>query len=103
MNTGTMNADAWVQEYQRPFVKRKNVECHSGHLHQSNVPAAGFVLVRLNASSELEVLLELRSRTVSQPNTYGCIGGFAATKGEEAIDTAYREAKEEFGIEKDLR
>ncbi|KAI1429312.1 hypothetical protein F5Y12DRAFT_478497 [Xylaria sp. FL1777] len=89
---------SWQQEFSQPYRKRKNLTCHSGHFHRTNTPAAGFVLVRLNASSEMELLLDLRSGAVTAPNTFGFIGGFANTIGEDPLDTAYREAQEEYHI-----
>ncbi|TGJ86094.1 hypothetical protein E0Z10_g2638 [Xylaria hypoxylon] len=105
MNNGTMNNGAmnngtplWLQQYHQPFAKRKNVECHTGHRHSSNMPAVGFVLVRLNASLQLELLLDLRSQAVQYPNTFAFIGGYASSIGEEVVKTAQREAREEYGI-----
>ncbi|TRX90727.1 hypothetical protein FHL15_008306 [Xylaria flabelliformis] len=70
-----MSTPSWLQEYQQPFTKQYNVRCHSNHVHPNNIPAAGIVLVRLNESSQLELLLDLRSSTVEHPNTWGFIGG----------------------------
>ncbi|KAI0512674.1 hypothetical protein F5B22DRAFT_301358 [Xylaria bambusicola] len=93
----------WLKDYQQPVLKRKNVDCHSNHRHRTNTPAAGFVLVRLNAASKLDLLLDLRSPPVPQGSTYGFIGGNASSMGECPLTTALREAKEEYGIEpKDL-
>ena len=93
----------WLQEYQQPYRKRKAVDCHSNHRHKNNTPGAGFVLVRLNAASQLELLLDLRGPAVPEGNTYGFIGGNASTFGEAPLDTALREAKEEYNIDpKDL-
>ncbi|KAK5627716.1 hypothetical protein RRF57_003431 [Xylaria bambusicola] len=89
----------WLKDYQQPVLKRKNVDCHSNHRHITNIPAAGFVLVRLNAASKLELLLDLRSLAVIQGNTYGFIGGNASSMGESPLTTALREAKEEYHIE----
>ncbi|KAI0195376.1 hypothetical protein EV127DRAFT_404913 [Xylaria flabelliformis] len=70
-----MSDPSWLQEYQQPFTKQYNVRCHSNHIHPNNIPAAGIVLVRLNESSQLELLLDLRPSTVEHPNTWGFIGG----------------------------
>ncbi|KAI3337419.1 hypothetical protein HD806DRAFT_38940 [Xylariaceae sp. AK1471] len=91
----------WFPDYQQPFKKQYNVQCRSGHIHTSNMPVAGFVLVRLNRQSEIELLLDLRSVAVRHPNTWAFIGGEANSVNEEPIETAYREAKEEYGIDRD--
>ncbi|KAI8949967.1 NUDIX hydrolase domain-like protein [Xylaria longipes] len=88
----------WLQQYSQPFTRQCNVQCHSGHVHQNNMPAAGFVLVRLNESSQLELLLDLRSNTVEHPNTWGFIGGNLRCVNENPLDAAYREAQEEYGV-----
>ncbi|KAI0453256.1 hypothetical protein F5B21DRAFT_290329 [Xylaria acuta] len=92
------STSSWLQQYSQPFTKQYNVQCHSGHVHQNNMPAVGFVLVRLNESSQLELLLDLRSNTVEHPNTWGFIGGNLNCVNEEPLDAAYREAREEYGI-----
>lgn len=91
----------WLQEYQLPYRKRKDVRCHSGHEHRLNTPAVGFVLVRLNTSSQLELLLDLRSPAVTAGGTFAFIGGFANSIGEDPLATAYREAREEYNIKPD--
>ncbi|KAI1159075.1 hypothetical protein F5B18DRAFT_43691 [Nemania serpens] len=92
---------SWLQSYQQPFVKKQNVQCASRHIHQQNMPAAGFVFVRLNASTKLEVLLDLRSKTVADGDTWAFIGGYANDINEDDLAVAYREALEEYGITRD--
>ncbi|KAI0440482.1 hypothetical protein F4803DRAFT_467878 [Xylaria telfairii] len=88
----------WLKDYRQPFVKQYNVQCRSGHVHQNNMPAVGFVLARLNESHQLELLLDLRSAAVEHPNTWGFIGG-TMNMNEQPLDAAYRESREEFGID----
>ncbi|KAI2642907.1 hypothetical protein GGS21DRAFT_197849 [Xylaria nigripes] len=88
----------WLRQYQQPFFKQSNVMCLSGHLHQNNLPSVGLVLVRLNAESKLEILLDLRSSLVSHPNTFSFISGTVNFPTEDLLETAYREAREEYGI-----
>ncbi|KAI0481517.1 NUDIX hydrolase domain-like protein [Xylaria cf. heliscus] len=90
---------SWLQEYSQVFTKQHNVKCHSGHIHQNNMPAVGFVFARLNECNRLELLLDLRSGTVEHPNTWGFIGGDLKSIDEEPLDAAYREAREEYGID----
>ncbi|KAI1117046.1 hypothetical protein F5Y14DRAFT_448431 [Nemania sp. NC0429] len=92
---------SWLQAYQQPFVRRQNVMCESRHLHQQNMPAAGFVFVRLNAFMGLDVLLDLRSNFVADGGTWGFIGGYANDVEEDDLSVAYREAQEEYGITRD--
>ncbi|KAJ3574576.1 hypothetical protein NPX13_g4316 [Xylaria arbuscula] len=93
----------WLHEYRQPYLKRKAVECHSGHRHTNNRPGAGLVLVRLNAASQVELLLDLRGPSLPEGGSYGFIGGSASTIGEAPVDTALREAWEEYHIKpKDL-
>ncbi|KAI1368495.1 hypothetical protein F5Y08DRAFT_295952 [Xylaria arbuscula] len=93
----------WLHEYRQPYLKRKAVECHSGHRHTNNTPGAGLVLVRLNAASQVELLLDLRGPSLPEGGSYGFIGGSASTIGEAPVDTALREAWEEYHIKpKDL-
>ncbi|KAI0969378.1 hypothetical protein F4678DRAFT_440236 [Xylaria arbuscula] len=89
----------WREQYGQPYRKRKNLECHSGHRHATNTPAAGLVLVRLNADSQMELLLDLRSMAVACGGTFGFIGGLASTIGEASLATAMREAQEEYNID----
>ncbi|KAI8634565.1 hypothetical protein F5Y19DRAFT_117148 [Xylariaceae sp. FL1651] len=84
-------------QYQQPFLQY-NVQCLSGHIHWTNYPVAGFVLVRLNQNLEVELLLDYRSSAVSQPHRWALIGGTASTIDEDPIVTASREAQEEYGI-----
>ncbi|KAI0816253.1 hypothetical protein GGR55DRAFT_226775 [Xylaria sp. FL0064] len=90
---------SWQQQYAQPYRKRKNVECHDGHRHRNNVPAVGLVLVRLNASSQIELLLDNHNVAIAAPGTYACIGGLASSRGEQPMTTARREAEQEFLIE----
>ncbi|KAI1202595.1 hypothetical protein F5X97DRAFT_319278 [Nemania serpens] len=92
---------SWLQSYQQPYVKKQNVQCKSGHIHQQNMPAAGFVFVRLNEAMKIDVLLDLRSKTVADGNTWGFIGGYANDLNEDDLAVAYREALEEYGITRD--
>ncbi|KAI1191317.1 hypothetical protein F5B17DRAFT_331528 [Nemania serpens] len=92
---------SWLQSYQQPFAKKQNVWCESGHIHQQNMPAASFVFVRLNASMELDVLLDLRSKTIADGDIWGFIGGYANNIDEDELTVAYREALEEYGITRD--
>ncbi|KAI1302590.1 hypothetical protein F5Y03DRAFT_407760 [Xylaria venustula] len=89
----------WREQYGQPYRKRKNLECHSGHTHATNTPAAGLVLVRLNADSQMELLLDLRSMAVPYGGTFGFIGGLASTIGEAPLATAMREVQEEYHID----
>ncbi|KAI1353135.1 hypothetical protein F5Y01DRAFT_323588 [Xylaria sp. FL0043] len=90
---------SWQQQYAQPYRKRKNVECHDGHRHRNNVPAVGLVLVRLNASLQIELLLDSHNVAVAAPGSFTCIGGLASNRGESPMTTARREVKEEFLID----
>jgi len=67
-------------------------------MHATNYPVAGLVLVRLNCQGELEILLDHRSSRMSNGDTWAFIGGHADTPCEDSVQTAIREAKEEYGI-----
>ncbi|KAI1281284.1 hypothetical protein F5Y07DRAFT_412365 [Xylaria sp. FL0933] len=90
---------SWQQQYAQPYRKRKNVECHDGHRHRNNVPAVGLVLVRLNASSQIELLLDSHNLAVAAPGSFACIGGLASNRGEQPMKTARREVEQEFLID----
>ncbi|KAI0408557.1 hypothetical protein F4802DRAFT_547921 [Xylaria palmicola] len=92
---------SWLQQQQHPFVLQQNPRCHLGHVHPTNRPAAGFVLVRMNESAQLELLLDLRSEATSYPDTWGFITGVAADVEEEPLTTAYQGAEEKYGITAD--
>ncbi|KAI1744036.1 hypothetical protein F4680DRAFT_327593 [Xylaria scruposa] len=95
----SQSTPSWLQEYQQPFIKQYNVQCHSNHIHPNNMPAAGLVLVRLNESSRLEILLFLRSSAVvGHPNTWCFPGGDLNCINEDPLAGALRHARDDYGI-----
>lgn len=91
----------WLQQYHQPFTRRSDVECLSGHIHRTNMPAAGLVLCRLSRASELELLLRFSSNTAQYPETYGFLGGTANSVHEEPLETACRQAHQKFDIDRE--
>ncbi|KAI0425770.1 hypothetical protein F5Y09DRAFT_87819 [Xylaria sp. FL1042] len=94
--TQTTQLQSWKHQYAQPYRKRKNVECHDGHIHRNNSPVVVLVLVRLNASSKMELLLDRNNVSFGDTKSFACIGGRASSRGELALTTAYREAKEHY-------
>ncbi|KAI1431645.1 hypothetical protein GGR50DRAFT_678340 [Xylaria sp. CBS 124048] len=90
----------WLQLHRQPYVEKTNVPCQSGHIHPNNLPAAGFVLVKLDSQSRLELLLDLHI-DAKEPNTYAFIGGQAMHMMETPLNTATRKAEWQYGITPD--
>ncbi|KAI1265247.1 hypothetical protein F5Y18DRAFT_436166 [Xylariaceae sp. FL1019] len=87
----------WISSRRRQWRERYNVHCDLGHIHSSNMPATGLVLVRMH-NQQLEIFLDLRSAAVSSPGTWALIGGLANDISEEPVRVALREAREEYNI-----
>lgn len=70
------------------------IACACGRRHWGRYGAAGLLLVD---EDRTQVLLQLRSSRVLNPNTWALAGG-ALERGETATDAALREAHEEAGL-----
>ncbi|KAI0165929.1 hypothetical protein GGR57DRAFT_449359 [Xylariaceae sp. FL1272] len=81
----------------RQWREQYSVRCDLGHVHLSNMPAAGLVLVRLQ-NQRLEIFLDQRSAIVPNPGTWALVGGFANDISEDRVRVALREAREEYNI-----
>ncbi|KAI5866540.1 hypothetical protein GGS23DRAFT_276114 [Durotheca rogersii] len=74
------------------------VTCTLGHEHWGRYGAAGLLIYRFGASGEVEMLLQLRAPWLHHGDTWGLPGG-ALESGETAEQAAFREAREELGVD----
>ena len=87
-----------TQESNRYRSGEERIECDCGRTHWGFFGAAGLFLVRRNEYGEVtHIVLQHRAGWSDGGNTWGIPGG-ALSFGEEPIDAALRESKEEAGI-----
>ncbi|KAL7629530.1 hypothetical protein AAE478_001051 [Parahypoxylon ruwenzoriense] len=73
------------------------VVCSQGHRHWGIHGAAGILIHRYRSSGEVEMLLQLRGLSISDPNSWSIPGG-AIEENETAEIAALRETEEELGF-----